>query len=223
MCLDGLDELAADRIERIEAGQRILEDGADPRTAPVAHLLVGQVVDTPAFEPDLARGDAAGRLEQADDGVAGERLAGARFAHDAQNLAGGDIERHVVDRQQGAAPRWEFDAQVLDLEQRRIVGSRCHQRSMGLRSSRSQSPRRFTASTRAARVMPGNTVIHQSPDCRTSLPRRMSVPSEGSVEGRPTPRNDSVASGMMARPRLMVAITSAGPLTLGSTWRIMIR
>ena len=164
MGLDGLDELAADGIERIETGQRILEDGADPGAAYFAHLLVGQVVDAPSFEPDLARGDAAGRLEQADDGVAGERLAGARFAHHAQNLAGGDVERHVVDRQQGAAPRRELDAQVLDLEQRRIVGRRGHQRSLGLRASRNQSPRRFTPSTRAASVMPGNTVIHQSPD-----------------------------------------------------------
>src|SRR5207302_1999710 len=68
MGLDGLDELAADGIERIEAGQRILEDGADPGAAHLAHLLVGQVVNAPSFEPDLARGDAAGRLEQADDG-----------------------------------------------------------------------------------------------------------------------------------------------------------
>ncbi len=48
------------------------------------------------------------------------------------------------------------------------------------------------------------------------------MPSEGSVEGRPTPRKESVASVMMARPRLMVAITSTGPVTLGSTWRTMI-
>ena len=48
------------------------------------------------------------------------------------------------------------------------------------------------------------------------------MPSEGWVDGRPTPRKDSVASVMMARPRLMVAITSTGPVTLGSTWRTMI-
>ncbi len=153
--LDGLDQLAADRIERIEAGQRVLEDGADPRAAHLAHLLVGQLVDAPSFEPDLAGGDAARRLEQADDGIAGQRLAGARFAHHAQDLAGRDVERHVVDREQRAAPRREFDAQVLDLEQRRIVGGRGHQRSFGLRASRSQSPSRFTASTRAASVIAG--------------------------------------------------------------------
>ena len=41
------------------------------------------------------------------------------------------------------------------------------------------------------------------------------VPSDGSVGGRPTPRNDSVASVMTASARLMVAITSTGPSTLG--------
>ena len=48
---------------------------------------------------------------------------------------------------------------------------------------------------------------------------RISVPSDGWVGGTPTPRNDSVASVMMAMARLIVAITSTGPITLGSTWR----
>src|SRR5258708_34983766 len=148
MGLDGLDDLAADGIERIEAGQRILEDGADPGAAYFAHLLVGQVVDAPSFEPDLARGDAAGWLEQADDGVAGQRLAGARFADDAQNLAGGDVERHVVDGEQGAAPRRELDAQVLDLEKRRSGGCR----HGVLRTSRVPPPRASEAAGRARRA-----------------------------------------------------------------------
>ena len=108
------------------------------------------------------RGDAAGRLEQADDGVAGQRLARARFAHHAQHLAGRDVERHVVDREQRAAPRRELDAQVLHLEQRRIVGAARPSSSdlsaaSGLSASRSQSPSRFTASTSAASVTPGKT------------------------------------------------------------------
>ncbi len=64
-------------------------------------------------------------------------------------------------------------------------------------------------------------VIHHSPENRKSLPMRMSVPSEGCVGGTPTPRKDSVASVMMASAKLMVAITSTGPITLGSTWRSM--
>src|SRR5471032_126242 len=223
MGLDGLDELAAHRIERIEAGERILEDRADPGATHLAHLLVRQIVDALALEPDLARGDAAGRLEQADDGVAGQRLARARLAHHAQHLARRDVERYVVDGHQRAAPRREFDAKVLHLEQRRVVRGGNHQRSFGLRASRSQSPSRLTASTRAASVTPGKTVIHHSPDCSNSLPSRISVPRDGCVEGRTTPRNERGASEMIARPSLMVAITSTGPVTLGSTWRTMIR
>ena len=48
------------------------------------------------------------------------------------------------------------------------------------------------------------------------------MPSDGWVGGTPTPRNDNVASVTMATARWMVAITSTGPITLGSTWRSMI-
>ena len=121
MGLDGLDELMADRIERIEAGQRVLEDGADAGAAHLAHLLVGQIVDAPALEADFAAGNAARRFEQADDGSAGQRLAGARFAHHAQHLARRDVEGDVVDREQGAAARRELDAEVADFEKRLVV------------------------------------------------------------------------------------------------------
>ena len=41
---------------------------------------------------------------------------------------------------------------------------------------------------------------------------RISVPSDGAVGGTPTPRNDSVASVMIAVAMWMVAITSTGPM-----------
>ncbi len=114
--LDGFDELPADAVERIQRGQRILEDGADPAPTDVAHLLVAQVVDALPLQQDLAAGDAARRLQQADDRGAGERLAGARFAHHAEDLARCDLERDVVQRAQRAAPAREFDDEVLDLQ-----------------------------------------------------------------------------------------------------------
>jgi hypothetical protein len=67
--------------------------------------------------PHLSAGDAPRRLEQADDGCAGERLAGTRLADDAEDFAGLNRERDVVQREQRAAPRRELDAQVADLEQ----------------------------------------------------------------------------------------------------------
>jgi hypothetical protein len=65
------------RIERIERGQRVLEDRADLRAANPAHLLVGQIVDPPPFQADLAAGYPARRLQQADDSASGQRFAGA--------------------------------------------------------------------------------------------------------------------------------------------------
>ena len=56
-------------------------------------------------KPDLAAGDAAGRLDQPDDGGAGEGLAGAGFADHAQHLAAGDVEGDAVERPQRAAAR----------------------------------------------------------------------------------------------------------------------
>ena len=50
----------------------------------------------------------------------------------------------------------------------------------------------------------------------------MSVPSDGWVGGTPTPRNDRVASVRIAIARLMVAMTSTGPITFGRTWWNMI-
>ena len=63
---DGLDQLVADPVQRIEAGQRILEDHADPLAADAAHLLGRQVVDPQSRQMDLAAADAAGRIDQAD-------------------------------------------------------------------------------------------------------------------------------------------------------------
>ena len=117
--LDRLDQLLADRVQRIERRQRILEDRADVTTAHLAHLLVRQVVDPAPVESDFAAGDPAGRVEQADDGGAGERLACAGLADDAQNLAGRDLERDIVQRHERAEPGRKLDPQVADLEQRR--------------------------------------------------------------------------------------------------------
>ena len=52
--LDGLGQLPADGVQRIERRQRVLEDRADLAAADMAHLLVRQVVDALAFQQDLA-------------------------------------------------------------------------------------------------------------------------------------------------------------------------
>jgi hypothetical protein len=45
VCADRLDDLVADPVERIERGQGILEDHADPLSPDAAHLFRRQVVD----------------------------------------------------------------------------------------------------------------------------------------------------------------------------------
>ena len=97
-----LDDLAADRVERIERGERVLEHRADLAAADPAHLRVRQAVDAPAVEADLAAGDAARRVDEPDDRRPGDRLAGAGLADHAEHLAARDLEADVVDGDQRA-------------------------------------------------------------------------------------------------------------------------
>src|SRR5262249_55665097 len=210
---DRLDQLIADPIERIEARERILKHHADAASAHMAYALRRQIVDALAFEQDLAGADPAGRLEQTDDCGSGERFAGAGFPDNPEHLAGHDVEGNIVDRDQRAASGGKLDPQIADAEER------FRHRSFGLSASRSQSPRRLIASTRPASVAPGKMAIHHSPAKRNLLPMLIRVPSEGWVGGSPTPRNDRVASRIMASPKLIVAMTRTGPITLGRTWR----
>ena len=87
--------------------------------------------------------------------------------------------------------RGEFDLEIADREQR------AGHFSLGLSASRSQSPSRLTDRTRTASARLGNATIHHSPEKRKFWPMRISVPSDGWVGGRPTPRKDSVASVMI--------------------------
>jgi hypothetical protein len=111
-----LDELLPHGVERVERGQRVLEHHPDLAPAHLSHLFARQVVDAPPLQAHLAARDASRRLEQADDGHAGDRLAGARLAHHAQNLAGRDMTRDGIESHERAAAGRELDAQVLDLK-----------------------------------------------------------------------------------------------------------
>src|SRR6202044_1349155 len=142
------------------AGHRVLEDDADAPPADVAHLGRRQAVDSLAGERDLAAGDSARRIEKADDGEAGQRFAGPRFADDAENLARRDVERDAVERRERPLAGGEFDPEIANRKQRP------GHFSLGLSASRNQSPSRFTASTRAASVRLGKATIHHSPENR---------------------------------------------------------
>ena len=117
--LDRLDQLPADRVERIERGQRILEDRADLAAADLAHLLVRQVVDAPAVErispPAMRPGGSSRPMIAApvSDLPAPDSPTTPRIS------PGAIVERDVVERDQRAAARRELDPEVPDFEQRR--------------------------------------------------------------------------------------------------------
>ena len=54
---DGLDDLVAHAVERIEAGQGILEHHADPLASDVSECGGRQIVDPLPDKPDFAAGD----------------------------------------------------------------------------------------------------------------------------------------------------------------------
>ena len=117
------------RITRIRAGGRLSMRSPLSRISP------------PAIRPGGSR-----RPMMAS---AGQRLAGARLADDAQNLARRDVERDAVERGERPLSRREFDSEIADRKQR------AGHFSLGLSASRNQSPSRFTASTSAASVRLG--------------------------------------------------------------------
>ncbi len=118
---------------------------------------------------DLAAGDAAGRIDQADHRKAGDGFSGAGFADHAQHLALGDVEGDAVDRAQRAAAGDELHLKVAHGENgfghaitspefaAHLIGV------SGLSASRSQSPSRLMARISAASAKPGKATIHHSP------------------------------------------------------------
>jgi hypothetical protein len=116
---DRLGHLAADAVQRVEAGHGFLEHHADLAAAQLAQAGLGGIGDVGAVDMD-APGDAAGAGgEQAQDGAGGERLAGAGFAHQRQDFAAVEREGDAVHHR----ARAEADAQVLDREQAHAGGA----------------------------------------------------------------------------------------------------
>ena len=185
---NGLDQMPAHRIDRVEAGQRVLEDRAYAPPAYAPHGFAAQAVYAFAVELHRAAGDAPGRIDQPDHGRAGHGLARARLADHAQDLAGGNLEVHVAEHLHRAAVGVEGHAQIAHAQHRNGRGVGWAHCSLGFRASRSQSPTRLTDSARASSTSEGNSRIHHSPENKKLWPMRISVPSEGWVGGRPTPR-----------------------------------
>ena len=72
----GLHQLLLNGEQRIEGGHGILEDEADTGATDGPHLVLALAGDELAVEVDIATGDATGRAQQIDDGIAYGGLAG---------------------------------------------------------------------------------------------------------------------------------------------------
>jgi hypothetical protein len=119
--MDGqrLGDLQPDGEQRVERGHRLLEDHRDVAAANLAHLFVVEIEQALAVERDLAAGAPGEPRQQPHDRERRDRLAGAGFADDGDDLAAADLEAQALDRTHGAARRLEMDVQVFDLQQRR--------------------------------------------------------------------------------------------------------
>src|SRR3546814_2623692 len=95
---------------------RSREDHGDLGAAQLAPLAFRQGHQVAAPEQDLAARDAARRVDQPQDGEAGDRLAAARVAEQTQHLAGSNLKPHPVDRLHHAVAREEEGLEVLLLQ-----------------------------------------------------------------------------------------------------------
>ena len=129
MGADLLLDLPADRIDRRHGAHRILEDHGDLVAAHMPQRGPGQADEFLALVADRARQDRVRVVDQPHDGEGRQRLAGARFPHNGQDLALGNGEGDVLDRLEEAALGAERDAEMVDLEQRLRRGPIKHGRA----------------------------------------------------------------------------------------------
>src|SRR5690606_26077043 len=146
-----------------------------------------------------------------------DRLAGAGFPDDGQNLAGIDLERNTVHRPERPGCRLELDDEIFDLEKRH------HDLfSLGSRASRNPSPIRLMASTVTRMASPGKVTTHQA-RWMNSRASASIVPHSGVGGWAPMPRNPSAAASRIAEEKASVACTMSGARQFGRIVRNMRR
>ncbi len=163
--LQDLGDLAADRDDRVQRGERVLEDHRDVAAAAVAQVGVGEPEQVGSLEERLALDRVPAAGEQPHDRERGDRLPAAGLADEADGLAGPDVEADAVDgRERVLALAPEGHPQVAHDQQRLLTagggavaggGGRGHLPHLlvfGSRASRSDSP---------IRVKPSATVMMQ--------------------------------------------------------------
>ena len=117
---DRFDQLAADRIQRVERSQRILEYRADFASTDPAHGFGREFVYAPTVEPDFTGADSSRWVDEPYDCRTGKRFAGARFPDHPQHFAAGEMEVDAVQGGDGA----EILADAAGIQERRLLGRR---------------------------------------------------------------------------------------------------
>jgi hypothetical protein len=110
-------DLIPDRKDRVQRGQRLLEDERDARTAHRLHPALRERQQVAPLEGDAARDDAARRRDEPHDRERGDRLAAARLADQRQRFAAVHRETDVVHCAHRAVGDREHGAQPPHLEQ----------------------------------------------------------------------------------------------------------
>ena len=116
VCCDGLRDLVADAMHRVEAGKGVLEDHGDVLAPDVSHLVGWKGEQIATREKGLAGDTSTVAVQQAHQRQAGHALTGARFAHDAQGLASVQRVREIGNGPDVACLGGEDDAQAADVE-----------------------------------------------------------------------------------------------------------
>src|SRR5207245_3377751 len=187
---DRLEDLVANRLDRVQGVHRALEHDRDVAPPNRLHLVFAQRDEVAAVQggpPGLA--DGRGRQE-ARHRQGGGRLAAAGLTRQPEHLAALDPERHAVDRPDLASRRGEPDGQVVDLEE-------AHHRSRrrGLRIRSRVCPARIKPSTTRTIPIPGGRMYHQAhrPVAPESNEKWSIVPHDTWTRS-PRPRKERVAS-----------------------------
>ena len=110
---NGLDDLAADGKDRVQARHGVLEDDGAAFAAKALHLLFIPGREILSLVEDAAADDFAGVGQDLHDGIGGHGLAGAGFADDAEDLAPVKLKVHAVDGLNLARVGEEGGVQIL--------------------------------------------------------------------------------------------------------------
>ena len=120
-------QLSPDREHRIKGRHRFLEDDADLVAADCPHQGVVSLRDVddstiraPIKQEFTARNLATPEFHQADERKRRHGLAGSGFTDDAEGLAGQNVETDILNAQNRAVPRLEFDTQLSQRGKRLI-------------------------------------------------------------------------------------------------------